>query len=153
MARTKVTSSKGAKSHKSFRSFKKPRPTKTLKHAEQGKQAPPTAGIRKPHRYRPGTVALREIRRYQKTTDLLTRRLPFHRMVKRLLLAIDAKDSDLSVLTKRFQASSIELLREAAEAYIIRTCEKSNLAAFHGKRITVMGKDVQFIGKIDSMSS
>ena len=41
----------------------------------------PTGGVKKPHRYKPGTVALREIRRYQKSTELLIRKLPFQRLV------------------------------------------------------------------------
>ena len=45
------------------------------------KSAPSTGGVKKPHRYKPGTVALREIRRYQKSTELLIRKLPFQRLV------------------------------------------------------------------------
>ena len=43
------------------------------------KNVPATGGVKKPHRYRPGTVALREIRRFQKSTELLIRKLPFSR--------------------------------------------------------------------------
>ena len=66
------------------------------------------AGIKKPHRFRPGTVALREIRRYQKSTELLIRKLPFQRLVREI--AQDFK-TDL-----RFQASAIAALQEASEA-------------------------------------
>ena len=41
-------------------------------------------GVKKPHRFRPGTVALREIRRYQKSTELLIRKLPFQRLVREI---------------------------------------------------------------------
>ncbi len=55
------------------------------KAARKGKpSAPATGGVKKPHRYRPGTVALREIRKYQKSTDLLIRKLPFQRLVKEI---------------------------------------------------------------------
>ena len=49
------------------------------------KQAPSAGGVKKPHRYRPGTVALREIRRYQKGTELLIRKLPFQRLVREIV--------------------------------------------------------------------
>lgn len=64
-----------------------------------------------PHRYRPGTVALREIRRYQKSTDLLIRKLPFQRLVREI--AQDFKN-DL-----RFQGSAILALQEASESYLV----------------------------------
>ncbi|XP_059793862.1 histone H3-like [Balaenoptera ricei] len=81
--------------------------------------APATGGVKKPHRYRPGTVALREIRRYQKSTELLIRKLPFQRLVREI--AQDFK-TDL-----RFQSSA-----------------DTNLCAIHAKRVTIMPKDIQF---------
>ena len=51
---------------------------------EKDKSAPATGGVKKPHRYRPGTVALREIRRYQKSTELLIRKMPFQRLVREI---------------------------------------------------------------------
>uniref|UniRef100_A0A671PFH8 Core Histone H2A/H2B/H3 domain-containing protein n=1 Tax=Sinocyclocheilus anshuiensis TaxID=1608454 RepID=A0A671PFH8_9TELE len=75
MARTKQTARKstGGKA-----------PRKQLATKAARKSAPATGGVKKPHRYRPGTVALREIRRYQKSTELLIRKLPFQRLVRRL---------------------------------------------------------------------
>ena len=70
-----------------------------------------TGGVKKPHRYRPGTVALREIRRYQKSTELLLRKLPFQRLVREV--AQDFK-TDL-----RFQSSAVMALQEAAECYLV----------------------------------
>merc|ERR1711961_12678 len=75
------------------------------------KSAPSTGGVKKPHRYKPGTVALREIRRYQKSTELLIRKLPFQRLVREI--AQDFK-SDL-----RFQSSAIGALQESVEAYLV----------------------------------
>ena len=75
------------------------------------KSAPATGGVKKPHRYRPGTVALREIRRYQKSTELLIRKLPFQRLVREI--AQDFK-TDL-----RFQGSAVLALQEAAESYLV----------------------------------
>ena len=92
------------------------------------------------HRYRPGTVALREIRRYQKSTELLIRKLPFQRLVREI--AQDFK-TDL-----RFQASAVMALQEAAEAYLVSLFEDSNLCAIHAKRVTIMPKDIQLARRI-----
>merc|ERR1712240_393540 len=75
MARTKQTARKstGGKA-----------PRKQLATKAARKSAPSTGGVKKPHRYRPGTVALREIRRYQKSTELLIRKLPFQRLVREI---------------------------------------------------------------------
>ena len=81
-----------------------------------------------------GTVALREIRRYQKSTELLMRKLPFQRLVREI--AGDFKN-DL-----RFQATAIVALQEATEAYMVSLFEDTNLAAIHAKRVTIMGKDI-----------
>jgi histone H3 len=104
----------------------------TPTHAQQAarKSAPATGGVKKPHRYRPGTVALREIRRYQKSTELLIRKLPFQRLVREI--AQDFK-TDL-----RFQGSAVLALQEATEAYLVGLFEDTNLAAIHAKRVTIM---------------
>jgi histone H3 len=93
------------------------------------KSAPSTGGVKKPHRYKPGTVALREIRRYQKSTELLIRKLPFQRLVREI--AQDFK-SDL-----RFQSSAIGALQESVEAYLVSLFEDTNLCAIHAKRVTI----------------
>jgi len=92
------------------------------------------------HRYRPGTVALREIRRYQKSTELLLRKLPFQRLIREI--AQDFK-SDL-----RFQGGALLALQEASEAFLVRLFEDCNLCAIHGKRVTVMVKDIQLTRRI-----
>merc|ERR1712233_175642 len=86
-------------------------PRKQLATKAARKSAPSTGGVKKPHRYRPGTVALREIRRYQKSTELLIRKLPFQRLVREI--AQDFK-TDL-----RFQSAAIGALQEASEAYLV----------------------------------
>ena len=102
MARTKQTARKstGGKA-----------PRKQLATKAARKSQPATGGVKKPHRFRPGTVALREIRRFQKSTDLLIRRLPFQRLVREI--AQEFK-SDL-----RFQSSAVQAIQEAAEAYLV----------------------------------
>eukprot|EP01066_Platyproteum_vivax_P002762 Platyproteum_vivax@DN13439_c0_g1_i1.p1 len=97
-------------------------------------------GLKKPHRFRPGTVALREIRRYQKSTELLIRKLPFQRLVREI--AQDLK-SDL-----RFQSSAVGALQEAAEAYLVGLFEDTNLCAIHAKRVTIFPKDMQLARRI-----
>jgi histone H3 len=99
-----------------------------------------TGGIKKPHHFRPGTVALREIRRYQKSTELLIRKLPFQRLVREI--AQDFK-TDL-----RFQAAAVAALQESAEAYLVGLFEDSQLCAIHAKRVTIMPKDVHLSKRI-----
>ena len=93
------------------------------------------AGPKKRHRYRPSTVALREIHWYQKLTKLLIRRLPFQRLVREI--AQDMKGR-LNVASWAILA-----LQEAAEAYLIGLFEDTNLCAIHAKCITIMPKDIQ----------
>jgi histone H3 len=97
-------------------------------------------GVKKPHRYRPGTVALREIRRYQKSTELLIRKLPFQRLAREI--AQDFK-TDL-----RFQGSAVLALQEATEAYLVGLFEDTNLASIHAKRVTIQPKDIQLARRI-----
>ena len=91
---------------------------------------------KKPHRYRPGTVALWEIRRYQKFTKLLIRKLPFQRLVRELA-------QDLGKINIRFQSGAIMALQEASEAYLIGLLEDANLCTVYAKRVTIMRKDIQ----------
>jgi histone H3 len=89
---------------------------------------------------RPGTVALREIRRYQKSTKLLLRKLPFQRLVREI--AQDLKP-DL-----RFQSTGILALQEASEAYLVSLFEDTNLAAIHAKRVTIMPQDMKLARRL-----
>jgi histone H3 len=131
MARTKQTARKstGGKA-----------PRKQLATKAARKSAPAAGGVKKPHRYRPGTVALREIRKYQKSTDLLIRKLPFQRLVREI--AQDYKQEC------RFQGSSILALQESSEAYLTGIFEDSNLCAIHAKRVTIMPKDIQLTRRV-----
>jgi histone H3 len=132
MARTKQTARKntGGKA-----------PRKHIAHKQAKKTAAPsTGGVKKPHRFRPGTVALREIRRFQKSTELLIRKLPFQRLVREI--ASEFKN-DL-----RFQSSAVLALQEATEAYLVGLFEDTNLCAIHAKRVTIMPKDMQLARRI-----
>ena len=132
MARTKQTARKS-------NAGKAPRKQLATKAAR--KSAPPSAGVKKPHRYRPGTVALREIRRYQKSTDLLIRKAPFQRLCRELTQKQSRGEF-------RFQASVIGALQESSEAYNIGLFEDSNLCTIHAKRVTIMPKDIQLARRI-----
>ena len=103
--------------------------------AQKSTPAAAEGRVKKPHRYRLGTVALREIRRYQKSTEMLIRKLPFQRLVKEI--AQNFK-TDL-----RFQSAAIMAMQEASEAYLVGLFEDSNLCAIHTKRVTIMPKDIQ----------
>ena len=110
-----------------------------------GKLAPPSGGIKK-RRYRPGTVALREIRKYQKTTELLIRKLPFQRLVREI--ANDFGTGSSFGNGVRFQSAAVVALQEAAEDYLVHLFEDSNLEAIHGKRVTTQAKDIQLARRI-----
>ena len=130
MARTKQTARKstGGKA-----------PRKALATNAARKSNPGTNNKNK-RRFRPGTVALREIRKYQKTTDLLLRKQPFQRLVKEIAVAFKA---DL-----RFQSHAIMAIQEACEAYLISLFEDTNLCALHARRVTIMPKDIHLARRI-----
>jgi histone H3 len=104
------------------------------------KSGPATGGVKNPYLFRPGTVALREIRKYQKSTELLIRKLPFQRLVREI--ANDFK-TDL-----RFQSHAIQAMQEASEAYLVSLFEDTNLCAIHAKRVTIFPKDMQLARRI-----
>lgn len=131
MARTKQTARKST-------GGKQPR--KQLANKAARKSAPTIGGQKRRHRYRPGTRALMEIRRYQKSVDLLIRRLPFQRLVREITLEFK---NDL-----RIQSTAIMALQEAAEAYLVGLFEDTNLCAIHANRVTIMPKDIQLARRI-----
>ena len=94
----------------------------------------------KPHQYRAGTVALKDIHHYQASTALLIRKLPFQRLVREI--AQDFK-TDL-----RFQSTAILCLQEAAEAYLVKLFDDANLCAIHARRVTIMPKDILLARRI-----
>ena len=137
MVKTKQTAWRTRDSGKQPR---KPLQNKSLRKTLQNLLGLKTGGVKKPMRYRPGTVALREIRRYQNTGELLIRKLPFARLVQEI--AQDFK-TDL-----RFQREAIAALQEAAEVYLVGLFEDTNLCAIHAKRVTIAPKDIQLACRI-----
>lgn len=111
-------------------------PLKQIKHKRTNPSLGGVKERKKPH-YKPGTVALREIRKYQKSTDNLIRKLPFQRLVRDI--AQDFK-TDL-----RFQSSAVQALQEASEARLVQLMELSNTNTLFNKRITVFAKDLSHV--------
>jgi histone H3 len=99
-------------------------------------------GERKPHRYRPGTVALRDIRKYQKSSELLIRKLPFQRLVRHIVA------EQFPASSFRFQNSALLAIQEASEAYLSSLFDDTNICALHAKRVTIFPKDMQLARRI-----
>ena len=123
MVRTKFSSVDSTGPGKMHRGGKKPRR--------------PKGTVKKPYRYRPGTVALRQIRKYQKSTELLIRKLPFQRLVKEVVRNLFNNES------YRFQSTAILALQEASESFLVGMFEQVNYIAIHGRRVTIMPRDIQ----------
>ena len=130
MARTKHTARKDEVGKKQS-AFAKKQPRSQTGQASAQQQL---------HRYRPGMVALREIQRYQKSTELLIRKLPFQCLVHDILQG--------DGVGCRVTPAMMMALQEAAEAYLVQLLEDSNLCAIHAKRITIQPKDMQLARRI-----
>ena len=140
MARTKQTTRKdhGGKAPRRIFSTKNAGSIKAQRAAKKGKTG--YTEPKKKWRFRPGMVALQEIRRYQKNTELLIRKLPFRRLVWEIMHDFKAD----------FQMASVAVgaLQEAAEAYLVELFKDTNLCAIHAKRVTIMPKDIQLAQRI-----
>ena len=130
MARTKRTARKDEVGKKRSAFVKKQPKSQTGQASAQ----------QQPHRYWPGTVVLREIRRYQKSTELLIRKLPFQHLVRKILQGYG--------VGYRVTPAMMMALQEAAEAYLVQLLEDSNLCAIHAKCITIQPKDIQLARRI-----
>ncbi|QSZ30768.1 hypothetical protein DSL72_000326 [Monilinia vaccinii-corymbosi] len=97
----------------------------------------------KKRRYKPGTLALKEIRKFQKSTDLLLLKLPFSRLVREIALSVRPQGEGM-----RWQSQAIQALQESAEAFLVHLFEDTNLCAIHAKRVTIMQKDIQLARRI-----
>lgn len=115
---------------------KKPITTKVKKF----KVPNPPYGVIKPKRYRPGQAALREIRRYQKTSDLLIPKLPFQRLVREIALSFNP--------FIRFQSVAVQALHEAAEAFLLGIYQDAYLCTLHRRRVTLEPKDITLVRRI-----
>lgn len=130
MASTKQTASKS-------------KATKRALGAKKGKKsasASASAGTKRMHRWRPGTVALREVKKAMRGTELLVAKAPFQRLVR------EVAESHKAGL--RFQASAVSAIQEATEAYVISLLSDSNLAASFAGRVTCMPKDLHLVRRL-----
>ena len=132
MARTKTTARKSQVGVK--------RPRKNLGSKTSKRKTPRMGGVKKPHRFRPGTVAIRQIRKLQRSTHLLLRKLPFQRLVKNY--------AHNYMAGCRFQKTALYALQEATESYLVGLFEDTNLSAIHAKRVTIMVKDMKLARRI-----
>lgn len=105
---------------------------------------PPPPKQRKPRRFHPGTVALREIRRLQKTTYRLTPRSTFRRQLFDILSKLDVDEAP----QMRISSLAVTALQDALEAYLIGILEDAHMMALHSRRVTVMQKDIDIAVKI-----
>ena len=117
-------------------------PSKSAKSKAIKKTAPAAGGMKdKPKRKaKPGMLALREVKRYQKETNMLLPRAPFQRLVRHITEEIDYQ--------MRFQSQALLALQEASEAYIVGLFEDTNLCAIHANRVTVQKKDMELARRI-----
>jgi histone H3 len=92
-------------------------------------------GIKKPHRFRPGTVALREIRKYQRSVDLLIPKAPFTRLVKKKIHDI--------ISDMKLSRGALEMLHHDLENYLVRYFGKAMQQTIHAKRVTLQSKDMR----------
>jgi histone H3 len=120
-----------------------------LNAAAAGAAPPPPQRRRK----RPGTAALLEIKKYQgirTVEETMIRKLPFQRLVKEIAeerSRIASADSSVRHGI-RFQAAALQALQEASEAYLVGLFEDTNMCAIHGKRVTIMPKDMQLARRL-----
>lgn len=109
----------------------------------------PDTPTRKKRKLKPGTKALREIRKYQKTTELLIPKMPFARLVREVANDfITSAYSGLGSSGLRWKSTAVLALQEATEAYLIHLFEDANLCAIHAKRVTLMQRDIQLARRI-----
>jgi histone H3 len=131
MARTKETGVKSAKKTVAVKSGKK---------AVKSASGATSSGVKRTHRFRPGTVALRQIKKFQRGTDLLIRKAPFQRLVREV--AAGQKDG------LRWAASAVAAVQESAEAHLIGLLADANLCALHTRRVTAMPRDLQLARRL-----
>ena len=138
MARTKQTARKSASGAPTLSKNEVRRLARTRAEASHRGGKELRADTPKPGRYRPGTVALQEIRRYQRSTELLIRRAPFDHLIRELVQDLQRGGHEL-----RISPATVTALQEAAEAYLVLLFKDTNLCTIHAKRVTIMPKDIQ----------
>ncbi|VDK71376.1 unnamed protein product [Litomosoides sigmodontis] len=144
MVRTKQTAKKSLPTRgKLLRLRTKRERISGAKHKDHNEVSGGNTSLVKKRRYKPGVRALQEVRRLQRTVNLLIPRAPFQRLVREIAMNVSETSVDL-----RFQSLAISALQEAAEVYLTCLFEDTNLAAIHAKRVTIFPKDIQFVRRL-----
>ena len=125
-------------------------PQKHLLHKLIRQNKSSIGGIKKPHRYHPGLLALREIQRYQQSTDCLIKRTPFNKLIKEISqeYRVCPDGPGTPSVQVRFQLTALAALQEAVENFLVGLFEDVNLLAEHAKRVTVMPCDIRLALRI-----
>ena len=125
-------------------------PRKHLSHKILRKGITPTEGIKKPRRYQPGMVALREIRQYQRSTENLIKKTPFQKLIREVSqeYRMCSDGPGTPSVQVCFQSTAIAALQEAAENFIVGLFEDVNLLAIHARHVTIMPRDIQLALRI-----
>ena len=125
-------------------------PRKHLSHKILRKRIAPTGGIKKPHRYQPGMVALREIQHYQRSTENLIKKTPFQKLIREISQEYRICPDGPGTLSVQvhFQSTAIAALQEAAENFIVGLFEDVNLLAIHTRCVTIMPRDIRLALRI-----
>ena len=125
-------------------------PQKHLLHKLIRQNNSPTGGIKKSHRYRPGLLALREIRRYQQSTECLIKRTPFNKLNKEISqeYRVCPNGPGTPSVQVRFQSTALVALQEAVENFLVGLFEDVNLLAVHARQVTIMPQDIRLALRI-----
>ena len=125
-------------------------PRKHLLHKLIRQNKSTTGGIKKPHRYHLGLLALREICRYQQSTNCLIKRTPFNKLIKEISqeYRVCPDGPGTPSVQVRFQSTALAALQEATENFLVGLFEDVNLSAVHAKRVTVMPHDIRLALRI-----
>ncbi|MCO5604370.1 hypothetical protein L7F22_058535 [Adiantum nelumboides] len=112
--------------------------TKGAPRWEKQPPPPPPPATKKKYRFKPGTIALREIKKYQNTTEPIIPKAPFSRVVREIMEKVGDRAT-------RIQARALNALQEASEAILVSTFEDSVLCMAHAKRVTINSKDMGLV--------
>jgi histone H3/H4 len=115
------------------RSILKRKTLKTFEHHEKKRK-----------KRKPGVVALRQIKYYQNSTDLLIRISPFQRLVKEIADQLVAGNGE----KYRWKLTALEALQAATESYLVALMEDTNKAAIHAKRVTIRPEDLHLVRSV-----
>ena len=119
---------------------KAPRALGTKRGKKSAAGASGSSGVKKSFRWRPGTVALRQVKKLQKSTELLIAKAPFSRLVREI--------ADSHKVGLRFQSSAVAAIQEATEAFVVSLLSDANLTALHANRVTALPRDLQLVRRL-----